>query len=124
MRIPFPNPTKPDQLDVPIPEPADLEEFILEIKIAFQSASASFFDESLVKLADRFDEVAEPLRSAGLMTTRGLALNLRAHIPAHIRKTTLSAMMKQDMMRFKQSLPLTDKDELLKLAQDSETAGD
>ena len=131
MRIPFPNPVKPDQLDVPIPEPADLEEFLLEIKIAFQSASASFFDdlrdfraqprESLVKLADRFDEVAEPLRSAGLMTTRGLALNLRAHIPAHIRKTTLAAMMKQDMSRFKQNLPMTDKDEVLKQAQDSET---
>ena len=100
-----------------------------DIKISFQSASASFFDdlrdfraqprESFVKLADRFDEVAKPLRSAGLMTTRGLALNLRAHIPAHIRKTTLSAMMKQDMSRFKPNLPLTDKDELLKLAQES-----
>ena len=131
MRIPFPNPIKPDLLAIPIPEPADLEEFLADIKISFQSASASFFDdlrdfraqprESLVKLADRFDEVAEPLRSAGLMTTRGLALKLRAHIPAHIRKTTLSAMMKQDMSRFKQNLPLTDKDELLKLAQESET---
>ena len=55
------------------------------------------------------------------MTTRGLALNLRAHIPAHIRKTTLGAMMRQDMIRYKKGEPLMDRDELLQLAQDAES---
>ena len=80
-------PTRPDLLPDPIQEPADLEQFLAIIRSAFQMASATFFEdlhafrahprESLVKLADRFDEVAEPLLTAGLMTTRGLALNLR-----------------------------------------------
>ena len=93
-------------------------------------ASAAFFEglkafrsqprESLVKLADRFDEVAEPLLTAGLMTTRGLALILREHIPPHIRMATLGAMMREDMRRFKKGDALVDKDELLKMAQDSE----
>ena len=114
---PVPNPTPPDELADPIEEPEDLEEFIVAMETSFQSASASFFDdlkyfrgvprESLIRLTDRFDEVAEPLLAAGLVTTRGLALNLRAHIPAHIRKTTLGMMMRQDMMRFKKGLPLT-----------------
>ena len=100
------------------------------IRSAFQMASAAIFEdlhafrahprESLVKLADRFDEVAEPLLIAGLMTTRGLALNLREHIPPHIRKATRGAMMREDMKRFKNGDPLVDKDELLKMAQDSE----
>ena len=85
---PVPNPTPPDELDEPIDEPKDLEEFIAAMETSFQSTSASFFDdlkafravprESLIRLPDRFDEVAEPLLSAGLVTTRGLALNLRA----------------------------------------------
>ena len=131
MTRPVPNPTPPDELDEPLEEPDDLEEFLAEIRISFQSASASFFEdlksfrgvprEPLIRLTDRFDEVAEPLLAAGLMTTRGLALNLRAHIPAHLRKATLEAMMRQDMIRYKKGLPMTDKDELLRLAQDAES---
>ena len=92
-----------------------LEEFLVIIRAAFQMASARFFEdlyafraqlkESLVKMADRFDEVAEPLLTAGLMTTRGLALNLREHIPPHIRKATRGAMMREDMRRFKKGAP-------------------
>ena len=127
---PVPNPTPLDELADPIEEPEDLEEF-MAMETSFQPASASFFDdlksfrgvprESLIRLTNRFDEVAEPLISAGLVTTRGLVLNLRAHIPAHIRKTTLGAMMRQDLMRFKKGLSLTDRDELLQLAQDAES---
>ena len=126
-----PNPTPPDELADPIEEPDDVEEFIPAMETSFLSASASFFDdlksfrgvprESLIRLTDRFDEVAEPLLSARLFTTRGLALNLRAHIQAHIRKTTLGSMMRQDMIRFKKGLPLTDRDELLQLAQDADS---
>ena len=89
-------PTRPDLLPEPIQEPADLEEFLAIIRVAFQMASAAFFEdlhafraqpkESLVKLADRFDEVAEPLLTAGLMTTSGLALNLREHKPPSHQK--------------------------------------
>ena len=74
-------PVRPDQLDDPIPEPNDLEEFLLIIQSAFQAASAVFLEdlksfhavprESLVKMADRFDEVASPLFLSGLMTSRG-----------------------------------------------------
>ena len=59
--------------------------------------------------------------TAGLMTTRGLALNLRVHIPPHIWKAALGAMMREDMRRFKKGQPLIVKDELLKLAQDCES---
>ena len=54
------------------------------------------------------------------MTTRELALNLREHIPPHIRKATRGAMMREDMRRFKKGDALVDKDELLKMAQDNE----
>ena len=131
---PVPNPTPPDELDDPVEVPEDLEEFIQAMETSFESASSSFFDdlkafrgvprESLIRLTDRFDEVAEPLLAGGLMATRDqslLVLNLRAHIPAHIRKTTLGAMMRQDMIRYKKGEPLTDRDELLQLAQDAES---
>ena len=42
---PVPNPTPPDELNEPIEEPEDLEEFILAMETSFQSASASFFDD-------------------------------------------------------------------------------
>ena len=88
MVVPCPNPVKPDMMEEdPIDEPSDLEDFLDELQIAFQSASAGFLEdlnafrgaprESLVRLADRFDEVADPLLRANLMTTRGLALILR-----------------------------------------------
>ena len=91
---PVPNPTPPDELNDPLDEPEDLEEFITAMETSFQSASASFFDdlkafrpvprESLIRLTDRFDEVAEPLLFAGLVTTRGLALNFaRTYSSAH-----------------------------------------
>ena len=41
MVVPCPNPTRPDQLEEdPIDEPADLEDFLEELQIAFQMASA------------------------------------------------------------------------------------
>ena len=71
-------------------------------------------------MADRFDEVALPLLIAGLMTPRGLALNLRRHIPIHIRRATLTAMMRDDEKRFKQGKLLMNKDQLMALAQRKE----
>ena len=76
--------------------------------------------ETLLKLADRFDEVAQPLFTAGLMTSIGLALTLRRHLPAHIRKSTISAMLREDKKRTRGDLPLLDKDELIELAQQEE----
>ena len=69
---PRPNLVKPYMLeDKPIDKPRDLEDFLDELQIAFQSASAGFLEdlnalrgiprELLVRLADRFDEVADPL---------------------------------------------------------------
>ena len=42
---PVPNSTPPNELDEPIDEPKDLEEFIAAMETSFQSASASFFDD-------------------------------------------------------------------------------
>ena len=77
--------------------------------------------ESLIKMAENFDEVASPLLFAGLMTSRGLALNLRSHIPIHIRRATLNVMAREDERRFNEGELLTDKDELMALAQKKET---
>ena len=74
----------------------------------------------MIKLADRFDEVALPLLTAGLMTSRGLALTLRRHIPIHIRRNTLNAMMREDERRFERGVLLVDKDELMAIAQRTE----
>ena len=41
----MPNSTSPDELDNLVEEPDDLEEFIAELHISFQSASASFFED-------------------------------------------------------------------------------
>ena len=41
--------------------------------------------ESLIKLADRFDEVSLPLLTAGLMTSRGPALTLGLKMRAGLR---------------------------------------
>ena len=72
-------------------------------------------------MADRFDEVASPLFLAGLMTSRGLTLHLRSHIPVHIRRATLNAMAREDEKRFNEGELLTDKDELIVMAQKKET---
>ena len=129
--VPCPNPTRPHQLEEdPIDEPADLEDFLEELQIAFQMASAGFLEdlnafkgvprESLVRLADRFDEVRDPLLRANLMTPRGLALNLRIHVPAHIRRSTLGQMLREDQRRFVNNKPLVDKDELLTMMRNAE----
>ena len=76
--------------------------------------------ETLLKLADRFDEVALPLLTTGLMTSRGLALTLRRHLPIHIRKVTINAMLREDKKRAKYQTPLLNKDELINLAQEEE----
>ena len=64
-------------------EPPDLEKFLKIIQDTFQAASAVYLGdlknfkpvprETVLKLADRFDEVAQPLLTAGLMTSKGLA---------------------------------------------------
>ena len=125
-----PSPIQPDLLDDPIPEPAELDEFLAIIQETFQAASASYLEdqnafttsprESLLQLADRFDEVALPLLTAGLMTTRGLALNQRRHIPIHIKRTTINAMMREDEKRFEKGTLSMDKEKLMALAQREE----
>ena len=123
-------PISPEDLDPPVEEPSELSEFLDIIQETFQAASAVYLEdlrsftplprESLIKMADRFDEVALPLLTAKLMTPRGLALNLRRHIPLHIRRTTLSAMMRDDEKCFEQGKLLMNKDQLMALAQRKE----
>ena len=55
------------------------------------------------------------------MTSRGLALNLRQHIPYHIRKATMAAMTREDKKRVKKGDVLINKDELIVLAQEEES---
>ena len=74
--------------------------------------------ESLPKMADRYVKFAMPLLTARLMTTRGLALNLRRHIPVHIRRITMSAMARKDKKRTQNTEPLVDKDEVIAIAQE------
>ena len=74
--------------------------------------------ETLLKLADRFDEVAMPLLTASLMTSRGLALHLRRHILIHIRKSTMLAMKKEDQNRIKRGDASVNKDELIIISQE------
>ena len=57
---------------------------------------------------------------AGLMTSRNVALNLRQHIPSYLMKKTFAAMERQDAARTDSGLPLTQKDELIKLAEKEE----
>ena len=123
-------PTRPDELDDAIEEPPELDEFLSIIQETFQAASAVYLEdlnafkpfprETLLKLADRFDEVAIPLLTAGLMTSRGLALTLRQHLPIHIRKATLLAMKAEDKKRIRRGDALINKDELMKMAQAEE----
>ena len=115
-RPPFP----PNQLDDPIEELAELNEFLTSIQETFQAASAVYLKdlnafkphprESLLKLADRFDEVAIPLLTAGLMTSRGLALTQRRHTPIHIEKATLAVTMREDERCFCVGELLVDKE--------------
>ena len=51
------------------------------------------------------------------MTYRGLALTLRSHIPSHIKRAILNAMMHEDERRFEMGELLVNKDELMALAQ-------
>lgn len=71
-------------------------------------------------MADRFDEVALSLLTASLMSSRGLALNLRRHIPIRIRRATLNAMNREDEKRFEMGQLLVDKEELMEPTQKRE----
>ena len=71
-------------------------------------------------MADRFDEVAMPLLMAGLMTSRGLALNLCKHIPAHTSGFKMSAMRNEDKNRTRRGETLVNKDELIAMAFEEE----
>ena len=71
-------------------------------------------------MADRYDESAMGLLGASLMISRNLALNLREHIPSYLKKKTFAAMEREDAARRDLGLPLTNKDEPIKLAQKEE----
>ena len=62
-----------------------------------------------------------PLLTASVMTSRGLALNLRQHIPYHIHKATMAAITREDKKRVKKGEALVNKDELIVLAQEEES---
>ena len=103
-------PISPADAIVPTMEPPDLEEFLSIIQVTFQAAPAACLDdlrkftkvagETVIQLSSRFDEVACPLLTAGLMTSRGLALHLRRHLRAYIRERTWNDMVREDRGRF------------------------
>ena len=124
-------PVRPDEeVENPILEPPDLEEFYAAIKSEFKHASTNYLSdvhafrgvpkESLTKLSSRFDEVANPLVTHKQMTARHLALHFVNHIPPWIRKATKAEMRRQDKKQRKNNLPLVTKDELLLMAKDNE----
>ena len=93
----LPDPPRPDEHDeTPIEEPDEIKESLDIILGAFQAASANFLPalcafravpkESLLKMYDHFDTIAQPLLASGTVTERNLALHLRMHIPPHIEK--------------------------------------
>ena len=71
-------------------------------------------------MADRYDKSAMALLGAGLMTSRNRALNLRKHIPSYLKNNTIVAIERQDAARTDLGLPLTNIDELIKVAQKEE----
>ena len=95
-------PASPDTLAVLVRVLADLEEFLALVDSTFQAAQATYLQdlkafkanprESLLQMADRYDEFAMALLGASLMTSRNLALNLRQHLPAYLKKKTFAAM--------------------------------
>ena len=76
--------------------------------------------ESLLQMADRYDESTMALMGAVLMTSRNLAHDLRHHISSYLKKKMFAAMEHQDAARTELGQPLTDKDELIKLAPKDE----
>ena len=80
-------PASPEFLAISVFEPPQLEEFLTLVDTTFQVAQATYLQdpkefkamprESLLQMADRYNEFAMPLVGAGLMTSRNLALNLR-----------------------------------------------
>ena len=123
-------PASLDIVAVLVPEPAELEEFLTFVDSTFQAAHATYLKdlkafkahprELVLQMADRYDESAMALLGAGLMTSRNLALNLRQHIPSYLKKKNFAAMERQDNVRTNLGLPLTNKDELIKVAQKEE----
>ena len=120
-------PVAPNARAVLVLEPAKLEEFLKLIDITFHAAWATYLQdfkefksqlrESLLQVADRYDEVAMPLLEARLMTSRNVALNLRGHLPFYLRKKTFAAMERHVAKRKLANEALTNKDELIALAQ-------
>ena len=60
-----------------------------------------------------------PLPLSGHMTLRNMALNLRKHIPIHIRRRTFSKTERQDLKRIRAGDALVNKDELIASAQEA-----
>ena len=122
-----PPPVRPDELDIPIPEPSDLEEFFDKLRKAFQMAATTFLhdlnvfrgvpEESLTKLANRFDVISEPLIENDQMTSRHLALHFVMHLPNHIRQKVEARMDREDERRWEAKAPRMTKTELLVMAQ-------
>ena len=57
---------------------------------------------------------------SGHMTSRNMALNLRKHIPIHIRRRAFSKTERQDLKRTRARDALVNKDELIASAQETE----
>ena len=123
-------PIGPADALIPVLEPLELEAFLLTVKEAFLPNASTCLKEmthfaalpmeSILQLADRFDDVAFPLLHAGVMATRGLALLLRRHLPTHIRQSTLTDMQLEDERRMKDGVPPTNLGEMLQMAQAKE----
>ena len=75
-------PISPADATIPVLEPLEVEEFLLLIKLTLLPSStvcmeeircfAALPHESVLQLAERFDDVTFPLLHLGVMPTRGL----------------------------------------------------
>ena len=78
--------------------------------------------ESLTKLAQRFEEIAGALVTNKQMTNRHLAIHFSTHLPAHVRKSAISWMDKEDKERWfaEPRQPPVTREELPRYAQKAE----
>ena len=124
-------PISPTDASNAVLEPLEVEEFLLMLKLTFLPNSTTCMEEmkcfsalpheSVLQLAEKFDDVAFPLLHSRVMTTRGLALLLRRHLPIHIGKSTITAMLLEDERRMTGGSPEVNVGEMLQMATVKET---
>lgn len=72
-------------------------------------------------LGSIFNQIAMPLESTRLMTSRMLALSLMKHLPDMVRVKTMGMMENQDRKREKRGGLKTNTNELMALAREEDS---